>query len=132
MDAAAEACSRSASARASGVVSVAVGSPAGSAGAGVAAATGLPTVLGWAGHEQQWRGERNPAGSRARDVEKIYQAPDSPESLTLLETYGISYIYVGDLERSKYGLSEAVVNRWDEIALRVYDAGGVRIYRYPR
>lgn len=98
----------------------------------VSARTGLPTVLGWDFHEQQWRGERNPAGSRALDVEKIYRAPDSPESLTLLETYGISYIYIGDLERSKYGLSEAVVNRWDEIALRVYDAGGVRIYRYPR
>jgi len=99
----------------------------------VSARTGLPTVLGWDFHEQQWRGKRNPAGSRALDVEKMYRAPDSPESLTLLDTYGISYIYIGDLERSKYGLSEAVVNRWDRIAVRVYDAGGVRIYRYaPR
>ncbi len=98
----------------------------------VSARTGLPTVLGWDFHEQQWRGKRNPAGSRASDVERIYRAPDSPESLTLLDTYGISYIYIGDLERSKYGLSDAVVNRWDSIAVRVYDVGGVRIYRYPR
>ncbi|MDH7490554.1 MAG: DUF2298 domain-containing protein [Anaerolineae bacterium] len=98
----------------------------------VSARTGLPTVLGWDFHEQQWRGKRNPAGSRASDVERIYLAPDSPESLTLLDTYGISYIYIGDLERSKYGLSDAVVNRWDSIAVRVYNVGGVRIYRYPR
>lgn len=99
----------------------------------VSARTGLPTVLGWDFHEQQWRGKRNPAGSRAMDIETMYRAPDSPESLTLLDTYGISYIYIGDLERSKYGLSEAVVDRWDRIAVRVYDVGGVRIYRYaPR
>ncbi len=98
----------------------------------VSARTGLPTVLGWDFHEQQWRGKRNPAGSRAMDIETMYRTPDSPESLTLLDRYGISYVYVGDLERSKYGLSEAVVNRWDQVALRVYDAGGVRIYRYPR
>lgn len=98
----------------------------------VSARTGLPTVLGWDFHEQQWRGKRNPAGSRASDVEKIYRAPNSPESLALLDTYGIRYAYIGDLERSKYGLSDAVMNLWDQVAVRVYDAGGVRIYRYAR
>lgn len=98
----------------------------------VSARTGLPTVLGWDFHEQQWRGAKNPAGSRATDIEAMYRAPDSAETLTLLDRYGISYVYVGDLERSKYGLNEAVVNRWDQVALRVYDAFGVRIYRYPR
>jgi YYY domain-containing protein len=96
----------------------------------ISARTGLPTVLGWDFHEQQWRGRRNPAGSRAQDVEAIYRAPDSPESLTRLDSYGITYIYVGDLERNKYGLSESLVNRWDKIAEQVYDQGGVRIYRY--
>lgn len=98
----------------------------------VSARTGLPTVLGWDFHEQQWRGKQNPAGSRATDIEAMYRAPDSPETLTLLDRYGISYIYVGDLERSKYGLTDALVDRWDRVALRVYDAGGVRVYRYPR
>ncbi len=96
----------------------------------VSARTGLPTMLGWDFHEQQWRGDRNPAGSRALDVETIYRAVASPESLTLLNTYGINYIYIGDLERSKYNLTDAVVNRWDRIATRVYDRDGVRIYRY--
>lgn len=96
----------------------------------ISARTGLPTLLGWDFHEQQWRGNRNPAGNRAGEIEALYRAPDSAESLTRLRTYGITYIYVGDLERNKYTLSEAVVNRWDNIAERVYDAGGVRIYRY--
>jgi YYY domain-containing protein len=96
----------------------------------ISARTGLPTLLGWDFHEQQWRGNRNPAGNRAGEIEALYRTPDSAESLTRLRTYGITYIYVGDLERSKYTLGESVVNRWDNIAERVYDAGGVRIYRY--
>ena len=96
----------------------------------ISARTGLPTLLGWDFHEQQWRGKRNPAGSRAQEIEAMYRAPDSAESLTRLRTYGITYIYVGDLERSKYTLSDAIVNRWDNVAERVYDSGGVRIYRY--
>jgi YYY domain-containing protein len=34
--------------------------------------TGLPTVLGWPGHEVQWRGGTEEIGSRESDIDRLY------------------------------------------------------------
>jgi YYY domain-containing protein len=68
----------------------------------IAASTGLPTVLGWAGHEYQWRGDTPEPGERDPVVTSIYGQPDWPTTELLLDEYGIDYIYVGQLERSTY------------------------------
>ena len=39
----------------------------------IAAATGVPTVLGWAGHERQWRGGSTAFEGREQAVERIYR-----------------------------------------------------------
>ncbi len=36
--------------------------------------SGLPNVLGWPGHESQWRGGAVEMGSREADIETIYQS----------------------------------------------------------
>ncbi|HOU41670.1 MAG TPA: DUF2298 domain-containing protein, partial [Promineifilum sp.] len=70
----------------------------------VAANTGLPTVLGWAGHEWQWRGSDHPEpGRRGPLVEQIYTTPDLNAVAFLLDELNVRYIYVGDLETSTYG-----------------------------
>jgi len=70
----------------------------------VAANTGLPTVLGWAGHEWQWRGSDHPEpGRRGPLVEQIYSTPDLNAVAALLDELNVHYIYVGDLEASTYG-----------------------------
>ena len=70
----------------------------------VAANTGLPTVLGWAGHEWQWRGSDHPEpGRRGPLVEQIYTMPDLNAVASLLDELNVRYIYVGDLEISTYG-----------------------------
>ncbi len=70
----------------------------------VAANTGLPTVLGWAGHEWQWRGSDHPEpGRRGPLVEQIYSTPDLNAVAALLDELNVRYIYVGDLEASTYG-----------------------------
>ena len=70
----------------------------------VAANTGLPTVLGWAGHEWQWRGSDHPEpGRRGPLVEQIYTIPDLNAVSGLLDELNVRYIYVGDLENSTYG-----------------------------
>jgi uncharacterized membrane protein len=61
----------------------------------VSAFTGLPTVLGWGGHELQWRGNYDEAGRREPDIRKIYTSRNDQETLTLLDKYAISYVYVG-------------------------------------
>ena len=71
----------------------------------VSASTGLPTVLGWVGHELQWRGSSEPFAGRAEDVESIYTTEDPTEARRLLENYGVRYVYLGKREREKYGVS---------------------------
>lgn len=69
----------------------------------VAAATGLPTVLGWPGHEYQWRGDTTEPAEREEAVRTIYSQPSWEGVAELLNQYQVRYIYVGELERSAYG-----------------------------
>lgn len=69
----------------------------------VSASTGLPTLLGWAGHEFQWRGETPEPGAREAAVELIYSDGNWQETQQMLDRYGVSYVYVGPLEANTYG-----------------------------
>ncbi len=70
----------------------------------VSANTGLPTLLGWPGHELQWRGSDHPEpGRREPIVDQIYTARDLGTVAFLLDQFNVAYIYVGDLERQQYG-----------------------------
>jgi uncharacterized membrane protein len=68
----------------------------------IAAATGIPTLLGWAGHEYQWRGDTPEPAERDPVVRSIYSQPDWPTTEILLERYNVRYVYVGQLERNTY------------------------------
>lgn len=67
--------------------------------------TGLPTVLGWNGHQSQWRGRGHGAavGSRAGDVPRIYEALQIDQVSNLITRYEIDYILFGAVERERYG-----------------------------
>jgi YYY domain-containing protein len=90
--------------------------------------TGLPTVLGWPGHESQWRGGYEEMGSRQSDIETIYTATDWVTTKTLLDQYEVDYIYVGTLERTTYTVSERKFQRYLEL---VFSDGMVNIYAVP-
>ena len=95
----------------------------------VSVATGLPTVLGWSGHELQWRGNSTEADPRARDVEQIYKTRDVEQARELLEKYNVSYVFVGDIERGKYNLNQAAVDKFAKLGEMVFEKGSMRIYR---
>lgn len=97
----------------------------------VSVATGLPTVLGWGGHELQWRGNYDEAGPREQDIEQIFQSLDVREVRRLLEKYGIEYVIVGSLEREKYKLSQPMIDKFVKIGQLVFDQGSMRIYQIP-
>ena len=66
--------------------------------------TGLPTILGWPGHEHQWRGNPfDPIAERGRDVETVYQSQDIEKVQSTLDKYDVSHVIVGALERRTYG-----------------------------
>jgi uncharacterized membrane protein len=69
----------------------------------ISAHTGLPTVLGWPGHERQWRGSSAYQAGREEDVATIYAAEHLDATQALLESYDVQYIVIGNLERSTYG-----------------------------
>ncbi len=99
---------------------------------GISASTGIPTVLGWPGHERQWRGGDAAAKAeiapREADVERIYATPDAAQALGLLRQYGVDYVYVGALERQRYGGS---LQKFHEIGAVVFQQDEVTIYRIP-
>ena len=92
----------------------------------ISAGTGLPTVLGWKGHERQWRGSSRLFDGREEDVAQIYQTDDPVEALGLLQKYGVRYVYVGARERSSYG--EAGMEKFDGFLRTAFTAQGVIIY----
>jgi uncharacterized membrane protein len=69
----------------------------------ISASTGLPTILGWKGHELQWRGGSAAFAGRNEDVIRIYQSRDVQVVLRLLQKYDVRYVYVGRRERARYG-----------------------------
>ncbi|MBI2935279.1 MAG: hypothetical protein HYY31_00480, partial [Chloroflexi bacterium] len=93
----------------------------------VSASTGLPTVLGWPGHELQWRGPAALLAERGMDVATIYQTGDVGKAKDLLGKYDVDYVVVGPRERQAYG--EAGLAKFDLFMTRVFPGSSVVIYR---
>ena len=70
----------------------------------ISAATGRPAVLGWKGHEHQWRGTTQIFNGREEDIAQIYQSTNSTVVRQLLDRYDVRYVYLGHRERAKYGI----------------------------
>ncbi len=95
----------------------------------VSTLTGLPGVLGWPGHESQWRGGAVEMGSREPDLQQLYQSRTWDQVLPILEKYNIRYVFVGGLERSQYRANEALFERYMRVA---FQSGSVRVFEAPR
>ena len=93
----------------------------------ISASTGIPTVLGWKGHESQWRGSTKPYEGREQDVATIYKTEDTEEAKTLLAKYRVDYVYVGARERGKYGLQG--LGKFASFMDTLFNEGGVVVYQ---
>jgi uncharacterized membrane protein len=88
--------------------------------------SGLPTLIGWVGHELQWRGEHAEFGRRQQAVDTVYRANSREEIMQVAEMYRVRYVFFGTLERAKYG-AEAQ-NRLDRLLAVAYSRAGTTIY----
>ncbi len=111
-----------------GVVIEAVG-PQYSEYARVATISGQPNVLGWAGHESQWRGGRKEIGTREEDIETIYRSNSWEDTKQLLDMYNVRYVFIGSLERRTYRVNEVKFERF--LGAPVYKSDQVSIYEVP-
>jgi YYY domain-containing protein len=96
----------------------------------VSAYTGLPTVLGWPGHEAHWRGSWEPQAGRKEDVERAYTTIDPKEAEAILAKYDVEYVFVGRVERGQFrphGLS-----KFASFMDIVFDSEEATIYRMPK
>ena len=109
------------------------GNPYRSIGNRVAMYTGLPAIIGWDWHQRQQRavlpGEL--VSRRIEDVNTLYNTPSTNEAQAILDKYGVSYIYVGDLERAYYwpeGIAKFEQMASDGRLEIVYQNSAVTIY----
>ena len=92
----------------------------------VSSATGLPTILGWKGHELQWRSSFQVFQGREEDVKTIYSSEDGEAVKRLLASYDVRYVYLGPRERQSYG-GQYLANH-SEFLKTAFEQGGVIIY----
>lgn len=88
--------------------------------------SGLPTIIGWVGHELQWRGQRPDYQRRQDAVDVIYRSESRQEILRVVETYRVKYVFFGNLERTKYGPDAQA--RLDRLLPVLYSRSGTTIY----
>jgi uncharacterized membrane protein len=95
--------------------------------------TGLPAVVGWSWHERQQRPllPADEVEQRRDDVRACYGTADIGRALSILNRYGVRYIYVGGYEQAYY--DSAGLAKFDAMASQgllrvVYDSHGVKIY----
>jgi YYY domain-containing protein len=96
----------------------------------ISAMTGLPTVVGWVTHEVLWHNSWDVITGRPPGADTIYQTTDEGEATPLIEKYNIEYIYVGYIEKQKYGPAGLAkfASHPERYAL-VYENQGVSIYK---
>ena len=100
----------------------------------VTAFTGLPTVMGWGGHEKNWRNNKQPIDERWNEVGSVYTSNNIDTVNEILEKYHVDYVYVGGVEMERYNGYD-VLNIFEDNPDRfelVYFNPGVHIYKFVR
>ncbi len=91
--------------------------------------SGQPAVLGWPGHESQWRGGGALFAGRQEDISTLYTTPSWETAQAIIAKYGIRYIVVAPLERNTYAVREDKFQRHLPVIFR---QGAVTIYGIVR
>lgn len=92
----------------------------------ISAATGRASLLGWKGHEVQWRGSHEAFAGREEDIAAIYSGTDASSARRLLEHYGARYIYLGSREQETYGVS--ALPEYADFLKTAFQQDGVIVY----
>ena len=97
----------------------------------ISAATGRATLLGWDGHEAQWRGRAygEMAAGRAEAIQALYQFRRPSTLEETLNRWEIDYVVVGPEERAQYGVTPMLEGRLGQVLELASEHGAYRIYR---
>lgn len=104
---------------------VEAGSDSFTPGARVATVAGLPSVVGWMGHEWLWRGDLEAAMGRRDAVDRFYTEADAQARCRFVAAYRLRYVVIARAERERYpGLGEPALAALGREVVRT-DAGRV-------
>ena len=95
----------------------------------------IPSVIGWATHEAQWRRyvkNQTPLliENRDTDVKSMYTL-DSASANQLLDKYGITYVWDGIVEKTKYGDVDTILKNNTSFK-EIYSNDSVKIFSYSK
>jgi predicted outer membrane lipoprotein len=96
----------------------------------ISAFSGRPTLLGWSGHELQWRGSYDEPGRREPLIGAIYRNQSPDLTRETVEEFGIDYLLVGPKEREQYKLSPNIENSYLNLWEPVFTSGPYTLYRW--
>ena len=73
----------------------------------VSGLTGRPTLMGWQGHEAQWRGRAftTQAAARIDALEDIYVRRPIDEIVALMRLWGVEFLLLGPTEEARFAVS---------------------------
>jgi uncharacterized membrane protein len=83
----------------------------------ISSRTGLPAVMGWTGHEGQWHGLYDEIAEREQDVNLLYRG-SIQDARRIMDKYGVTYVFVGYLERAEFGSTVEKFGRFMDVAFR--------------
>ncbi|RMG76447.1 MAG: hypothetical protein D6711_03840 [Chloroflexi bacterium] len=71
----------------------------------VGSLTGIPVIIGWTGHQSQWRGTGygEAVGTRTSDLDMLFRDPRLSITQQIIARYEIDYVIFGSVERRYYG-----------------------------
>ncbi|HLD94577.1 MAG TPA: DUF2298 domain-containing protein [Anaerolineales bacterium] len=94
--------------------------------------SGQPALMGWPGHEGQWRGG-NYDVARIDQIQTLYTTSDWFVAHSIIVAYDVKYIVVGEWERYKYNTDQMTLNeaKFEENLTVAFQNGSVTIYEVP-
>jgi len=87
--------------------------------------SGMPSVLGWVGHEHQWRGGGVEVGTRQLDLKELYSTRKVERVKEIIAQYHIRYIVFGNYERDTYRTTDELFAQFFE---PVFSSDSLTIY----
>ncbi len=93
----------------------------------ISAFTGLPTLLGWGGHQHQWRGNYIEPARREPLIETLFNSTDERAARAVLDEFNVRYVIVGPPERNRY--SAEGLAKFERLGQPVFQSGSTVIYQ---
>ncbi len=100
----------------------------------IAMASGRPAVLGWSGHQHQWRGSQalGMLGERQGDIEALYGPINDERARQLLNEYRVDYAVIGVTERGMGFYDPSAEDRFARMWTRVFTSSDGQAHIYAR